>query len=35
MKYMDVIYDWISTISNDVENIVMMLSHYLFIYLFN
>jgi len=25
MKYIDVIYDWISTISSDMENIVMML----------
>jgi hypothetical protein len=24
MKYIDVIYDWILTISNDMENIVMM-----------
>jgi len=31
MKYASLVYDLISTISNDVENIVMMLCHFLYL----
>jgi len=31
MKYASLVYDLISTTSNDVENIVMMLCHFLYL----
>jgi len=31
MKYVDLIYDWIPTTSNDMENIVMMSWHFLYL----